>query len=397
MNYRTKLFVDRFIGPPVGFISNIAALLAGAVLRRDHSFRPLDGKEVIICKIVGMGSIVEFAPSLKALKKTYPSAKVTFVTSSSNAECMQMLSGYVDDVLFINDRSLAGLILSTYSVIFQMMRKKADTFINLEVYSYFTTFLSLLSLARNRYGYYRKSTAFRKGIDTHHVYFNTKKPIREVYAEVMKSIGVTEIDHSTVFPFYISKDQMTIVDEFLFNTKVDRFVIINSNASDLMPERKWEVENWKIVIQHFVRNTNFTVLLSGSLSENRIVADNFKHELATFPDRVYNIAGQFKLDAFVFLLQKTEMIISNDSGPLHLAFSQHTKSVSLWGPTDPAHLSVKQPFNVDIYKNVYCSPCLHHADRPPCNGNNICMKQISSMEVIEKATMLQEMEFFKEA
>lgn len=393
MNYRTKLFVDRFIGPPVGFISNIAALLAGAVLRRDHSFRPLDGKEVIICKIVGMGSIVEFAPSLKALKRKYPSAKVTFVTSSSNAECMQMLGDYVDDVLFINDRNLAGLILSTYSVIFRMIRKKADTFINLEVYSYFTTFLSLLSLARNRYGYYRKSTAFRKGIDTHHVYFNTKKPIREVYAEVMKSIGVTEIDHSTVFPFYISKDQMTIVDEFLCNTKVDRFVIINSNASDLMPERKWEVENWKIVIQHFIRNTNFTVLLSGSLPENRIVADNFKHELATFTDRVCNIAGQFKLDAFVFLLQKTEMIISNDSGPLHLAFSQHTKSVSLWGPTDPAHLSIKRPFNRDVYKNVYCSPCLHHADRPPCNGNNICMKQISAMEVIEKAIELQETEF----
>ncbi len=396
MNYRTKLFIDRFIGPPVGFVSNIAALLAGAVLRRDHGFRSLDGKQVIICKIVGMGSIVEFAPSLQALKKKYPSAKVTFVTSSSNAQCMQMLGDYVDDILLINDRSLAGLIFSTCGVIFQMVRKKADTFINLEVYSYFTTFLSLFSLARNRYGYYRKSTAFRKGIDTHQIYFNTKKSIREVYAEVMKLLEVTEVDYSTVFPFYVREEQKKNVNEFLSNATIERFIIINSNASDLMPERKWGVENWKLVIEHFVNNTSFTILLSGSSSENKLVADNFKDELRTFADRVYNIAGQFSLDGYVFLLQKAEMIISNDSGPLHLAFSQHTKSVSLWGPTDPAHLSIQQPFNVEIYKNVYCSPCLHHADRPPCNGHNICMKQISHTEVIEKATMLQEKAFLKE-
>ncbi len=393
MNYRTKLFVDRFIGPPVGFISNIAALLAGAVLRRDHRFRPLDGKEVIICKIVGMGSIVEFAPSLLALKKRYPASKVTFVTSSTNSECMQMLGDYIDDVLYINDRNLAGLFLSTCRVIIQMMRKRADTFINLEVYSYFTTFLSLLSLSRNRYGYYRKSTAFRKGIDTHHVYFNTKKSIREVYAEVMKLLGVTAIDYETAFPFYIRKEQKAMVAEFLHSKQIDRFIIINSNASDLMPERKWDVENWKTVIQHFMNNTKFTVLLSGSLAENKTVADNFKSELSLFADRLFNVAGQFTIDGYVFLLQKADMIISNDSGPLHLAFSQQIKSVSLWGPTDPAHLSVKQPFNVEVYKNVYCSPCLHHADRPPCNGDNICMKRISALEVIEKATLLQEKEF----
>lgn len=388
MNYRSKLFIDRLIGPPVGFISNIAALLAGAVLRRDHSFKPLNGREIMICKIVGMGSIVEFSPSLRALKKRYPDVRITFITSASNKECMQMLREFTDDVLYINDRNFATLFLSFCSVTVRMMRKRSDTFLNLEVYSYFTTFLSLLSLSRNRYGYYRKSTAFRKGIDTHHVYFNTKKSIREIYAELLKLLDVTEIDYSTVFPFYIRNEQVEKAEAFIKSRQIGHFIIINSNASDLMPERRWDTENWKAVISHFMQKTNYTVLLSGSLSEHKIVATGFANELSTFDTRVYNIAGQFALDGYVYLLKNAVMIISNDSGPLHLAFSQQSSSLSLWGPTDPDHLSIKQSFNIDIYKNVYCSPCLHNADRPPCNGNNICMKQISPSEVIEKAMFL---------
>lgn len=390
MNYRTKLLIDRIIGPPLGLLFNIIALAVGFVLKRDHGFRPLNGKRVVICKIVGLGSIVEFAPHLLSLREKYPAARVTFVTSLSNKDLMEMLSKYIDEVLYINDGSLFKLIVSTFETLVRLMLRKTDTFINLEVYSYFTTFLSILSFARNRYSYYRKSAAFRKGIDTHHIYFNTKRPIQNVYAQVMHLLEVDVIKHLDRFPFFISNEQKRKVDEFLIDNNVERFVIINTNASDLMPERKWLTENWIHVIQYLLSETSVTVFLSGSATEKQAVTESFSAMLAGYPERVKNIAGSFRLSAYTYLLQKAEFMVSNDSGPLHLAFSQKVKCISLWGPTDPDHLSLKAEINYEIYKEVYCSPCLHHADKPPCNGNNICMKNINSNEVIKRIQLLLE-------
>lgn len=389
MNYRTKLVIDRIIGPPLGILFNLLALAVGAVLRRDHTFKPLYGKRVVICKIVGLGSIVEFAPYLYSLKKKYPDVKITFVTSTSNKELMQMLSPGIDEVLYINDSSFLKLIRSTIQTIVKLMLRKADTFINLEVYSYFTTFISILSLARNRYSYYRKSAAFRNGIDTHHIYFNTKRPIKQVYEQVMRLLGVDTIEPVHQFSFLITDGQKQQVNEFLTKAKVNRFVIINSNASDLMPERKWLIENWVLVIQYLLHETPVKILLSGSGAEREIVEEKFSELLKSNPERVKNVAGIFGLAAYTYLLSKAELMISNDSGPLHLAFSQKIKCISLWGPTDPAHLSLRSDNNQEVYKEVYCSPCLHHADRPPCKGNNICMKLITSTDVIEKIQLLQ--------
>ncbi|WP_164972751.1 glycosyltransferase family 9 protein [Lacibacter luteus] len=281
------------------------------------------------------------------------------------------------------------LALSTADTIVKLMLRNADTFINLEVYSYFTTFISILSLSRNRYSYYRKSAAFRNGIDTHHIYFNTKRPLQEVYAQVMLLLQVEAIEQTSKFPFLIADEDKQKVNEFFRNNNVERFVIINSNASDLMPERKWLVENWLTTIEYLLKETPFTVLLSGSSAEKAGVEEQFSEVLYKHADRVKNVAGDFGLAAYTFLLRHAEFMISNDSGPLHLAFSQKTKCISLWGPTDPAHLALKSKNNYELYKEVYCSPCLHHADKPPCKGNNICMKNITSAEVIEKIQLLQ--------
>jgi len=57
-------------------------------------------------------------------------------------------------------------------------------------------------------------------------------------------------------------------------------------------------------------------------------------------------------------------------------------TVCLFGPVDPAHYGFhEEDFVETIYHPVYCSPCVHEADEPPCAGNNICMQKIQVDEV----------------
>jgi ADP-heptose:LPS heptosyltransferase len=388
MNYRTKLALDRAIGKPLSVLLNMAALAVGFVLRRNHKIENLNNKKIVICKIVGMGSIIEFAPMLKSLKDKFPAVEIIFITSVSNKEVMEILSRYIDKPVFINDTSFAALIISTCKAILFLVKQRIDTFINLEVYAYYTTFLSLLSLSRNRFGYYRKSTAFRKGIDTHLFYFNTQKNIREVYEQPIKMLGIETINYDAKIDLNISKSDNINTEVFLNEHNISKFILINTNASDLMPERRWPETHWQIVIEHLLQQTEVTVLLSGSKSEFKKVEEKFGLLIQQHKERLFNISGIFSLAEFICCIRKATIVITNDSGPLHLAFAESKPVISLWGPTSPAHLSIKSSYNKELYKDVYCSPCLHHADSPPCKGNNFCMKNISPYEVIESFTIL---------
>ncbi|MDH4221069.1 MAG: hypothetical protein OEW23_20115, partial [Candidatus Aminicenantes bacterium] len=183
MKYKTKLLLDHICGPPAMFLLNAVVYLAGKIIRRDHSIEAAEIKSIVIQKIVGMGSIIEFSPSLRAIRKCYRKASITFVSSLSNEELLKLYYGYyIDNLVLIDDRSFLRLLFSTFLAISKLITKKIDLFFNLEVYSSFSTFISVFSLARNRFGFYLRSTAFRKGLDTHHVFYNQHKNIREIYS-----------------------------------------------------------------------------------------------------------------------------------------------------------------------------------------------------------------------
>src|SRR5207253_1502582 len=119
-----------------------------------------------------MGSILQATPLLKALKRRYPKAKLIFATLRSNQELLRRLS-YIDEILTLDDRSMLAMGLTTLRTIATLIRRKADLYLDLEVYSAFASLLALWGVTRNRIGFYRHSTAFKKGIYTHLVFFNT--------------------------------------------------------------------------------------------------------------------------------------------------------------------------------------------------------------------------------
>ena len=76
-------------------------------------------------------------------------------------------------------------------------------------------------------------------------------------------------------------------------------------------------------------------------------------------------------------------MVTNDTGPMHMAWALGAPTVALFGPGDPVHYGPSDYRFRVIKKSIYCSPCLYEADEPPCNGNNVCMQRISADEVLE--------------
>jgi len=372
------------------FLLNAVVYLAGKIIRRDHSIEAAEIKSIVIQKIVGMGSIIEFSPSLRAIRKCYRKASITFVSSLSNEELLKLYYGYyIDNLVLIDDRSFLRLLFSTFLAISKLITKKIDLFFNLEVYSSFSTFISVFSLARNRFGFYLRSTAFRKGLDTHHVFYNQHKNIREIYSYMISKAGCKDFDRDDLLNFNIPEKTISKINAYFDKNNIKKYILINANASELSLERKWVETNWIKLIKRLINETDYVILLSGSPNERDYIQKEIIDQIEEkYKGQIINIAGQFNIEEFIYIIRCCSLFVTVDSGPYHLGVIENIKMVSLWGPENPFLYGTARDNQISIYKNIYCSPCIKQTYSPPCQGDNVCMKSISVDEVMEKILSL---------
>jgi heptosyltransferase II len=395
MTHKGRILADRLLAVPLAFLFNGIARLLGRLLRRDHSVTSENVKVIIVAKLIGMGSILQSAPLLKALKQRYPHAKLIFVTMRSNRELLLRLSS-VDEILVLDDRSLLSMAGTTLRILATLIHRRADLYFDLEVYSGFASLLALWAVTRNRLGFYRHSTAFKKGIYTHLVYFNTRMPVRRLYLQLGRVAGVPAGQSELMGPVLIHELDRSAVCRLLAEVpgwRPDKpYIVINPNASDLLLERRWPTQSVIETIDRLV-SSGSQVVLMGAPNEAGFVQSVFALLPPEVQFRVANTAGRLSLGELLALLEGAACVLTNDTGPMHMAIALQRPTVCLFGPANPEHYGQDLPYVEIFYAQVFCSPCLYEADEPPCNGNNICMQRIEPHAVVGAVQRLADMGF----
>ena len=378
MTFRQRILFDRLLAVPVAVWLNAAVYLLGRILRRDHSIQPATTREIVVCKLVGMGSILQATPLLRALKQRFPQARVTFVALRANRDLLKRVEG-VDRTLCLDDRGVLSMAWSSARILASLISSRPDHYFDLEVYSGFTCLLSLFSLARNRLGFYRHSNRFKKGIYTHLVYFNTRMPVRRIYLQLGCLAGVSTSANDVLGPVHIEPSERETLRKKLSDLGLaadQPFVLVNPNASDLLIERRWPKEYFVEAINRLAGNGN-NIVLMGTRAEAAYVSSLLEGVSAGLRKRVFNTAGMLSLGELLALIDTAACVLTNDTGPMHMAFALQRPVVCLVGPADPVHYGMEGPNIVTLYAPVSCSPCIYEVDEPPCHGNNVCMKRLS--------------------
>ncbi|HWN58479.1 MAG TPA: glycosyltransferase family 9 protein [Methylomirabilota bacterium] len=390
MTHRSRILADRLIAVPAAFLFNVAARFLGTIMRRDHSITSSNINRIVVAKLIGMGSILQATPLLRALKQRYPNARLTFVTMRANQEFVNRLSN-VDDVLVLDDRNLLAMAITTLQTLVTLVRLRADLYFDLEVYSAFASLLALCAVTRNRLGFYRHSTAFKNGIYTHLVYFNTRMPVRQLYLQLGRVIGVPPAQSEETGPIRVEDEDKSavvgILSQHLEWRSNQPYIVVNPNASDLLLERRWPTESVVETIRRLV-SLGHQVALIGARNELPYVKSLFDRLPPETQSGVLNTAGALTLGEMLALLDGAACVLTNDSGPMHIAVALGRPTVCLFGPANPEHYGHELPTVANLYAPVFCSPCLYEADQPPCNGNNICMQRIKPEPVIQAVLRL---------
>jgi ADP-heptose:LPS heptosyltransferase len=160
-----------------------------------------------------------------------------------------------------------------------------------------------------------------------------------------------------------------------------KIVLVNPNASEFLPQRKWPLQHYIELIQLILKNhPKHLILLTGSPSE-RIEIQSIV--TAVGHSQCLNFAGEISFLDLIPLYSLSQVLITNDSGPGHFSSVTPIKSFVFFGPETPL-LYGSLGNSTPIYAHYACSPCVsaYNHRKTPCQ-NNECLKTLQPSGVYE--------------
>ena len=410
ISVNTMRAIDHWVGVPLcAIVSPFVAVVDG--IKNIFSRGPETPKKLLFIELSEMGSAILVDPAMRNAQAR--GAEIFFLIFKSNRASLTLLNTVKPENIFtIDSSSLSGLIKDTLRFLVLARYHRIDAVIDLELFSRFTALLTGLCGARKRVGYhiFHGEGLWRGFMLTRKVHYNphihiTKNFLALIHAAFAKEIEVpfskihiadaeVKLEQAVINPDVLKKVLARIEKKaaeagISFTFGKNRIILINPNASDLLPQRRWSQQRFSELIQAVnQRYPEDLILITGSPAEFvyvdkvRFVA-NVKNAL--------NFAGQVTFSELPPLYTLSDVMVTNDSGPGHFSAVTPLRTVVLFGPETPA-LYGSVGNSIAITANLACSPCVSAANhrKTPCH-DNVCMQAISVAQVLEKVDIqLQE-------
>ena len=390
MNVDMMRKVDYYVGIPLAFV--------GTILDKTFNiFRSVDAvkpKNVLLIELSEMGSAIIVDPAMRKLKANID-GELYFVIFSKNKISLDLLGTVKsENVYMLDESSIGSLIFSAIKFIFWCRKMKIDSTIDLELFSRVTALLSFVSGAKNRVGFhsFHNEGLYRGDFLTKKVAYNPHQHIAKSFVALVDALlnpneeipytkriipdneiviakaHIDEADKKEVLKIIASKYEG-------FDAIVNPVILVNSNASDLLPQRRWDKKNYCEVIKKILSyNEKAIILLTGAPAEfdgAQLLADCVSDK------RCINFAGGVKFLQLPTLYSLSAFMLTNDSGPAHFASITDMHTFVIFGPETPALYGSLGP-TTPIFAKMACSPCVSASNhrKTPCSDNQ-CIQVIT--------------------
>lgn len=327
---------------------------------------------VLIIRLSSIGDVILTTPVLKELKRKYPDIIIDFLVMENFKDA---ISGcpYIDNLILFNKKKHdglkkmiafgKGLKTNNYDYIFDLHAKVRSKVIS-------------NAIGVKTYTYKKRGLLKSILVKTKAIKYKVDDTIIKNYFGAFKVLGLEYIGEDLTFSF--DKKDMD---------KLDTLCIEYENVPMIAPgaskeTKKWTKEGFAELIKLLYNKYGKKPIIIGSNSEYEM-CEQIKNLAG---DVAVNLAGKLTLKESGALLSKAKFLVTNDSGPFHIARGVKCPTFVIFGPTSPEMFEYDKE-NVLIYLNEPCSPCSLHGDKACPQKHFNCMKKLSAkmvMEIIEK-------------
>lgn len=320
-----------------------------------------------------IGDLVMATPILTDLRKTFPRARITAMAKTPICELLE--GDLAIDELFCFRKP---------SNQFLKREEKRNIIAKLQEGKYDLGILLTNSFS-SAWWFWQAGIARRIGYSSFPRNFfltdRVAKPIEKVHQVdfYKRLLAPLKIPISKTAPrLYVSEKELQESRELLFQRgykKGKTLVGINPGAS-YGSAKCWPADRFRSLALRLL-DDGVSVVFFGDVASMDLV----KSICSGLPKEVMDLAGVTSLRELVCLIQDCDLLITNDSGPMHIADAVNTPLVAIFGSTDDQVTGPYGQKNSVLTKRVSCSPCMKRV----CPIDFRCMMQISVEEVVQKA------------
>ncbi len=367
-----------------GAVSDPTGRRPGGKNLNDKILRPArddsSSMRILLTRTDRIGDVVLSTPAIKAVRDKYPDAYIVFMVRPYAKDIVEG-NPYLDEAIVYDKYGKDRSIFSTVRFALGLRKKKFDLAVMLHPTSR-VHLIAYLAGIPERVGFDRKSAIFLTK-KLAHVKQKGEKHELEYTLDLLGLAGIAAKDKELFVP--IRENDAKKVDELLKEHHVGPdvpIVVINPGAS--CPSKRWKSENFAAICDALAAKHKARIF---------IVSDEANKEFAGAVTKAMkyepvNLAGKTTVGVLAALLSKCNLLISNDSGPVHIACAVGTPVISIFGRKDsglsPGRWGPTGEKSAVFHKNVGCSPCLAHN----CKRRFKCLEAITPAEVLTAAEKL---------
>jgi heptosyltransferase-2/heptosyltransferase-3 len=374
-----------------GIAGRAAVRLRGAVrsvLRPPRPCPPAEEiRRILVVKRRGLGALVCATPALRALRERCPRAELVLLTSPE----LQPL--YEDAPLGVRPRALPDLSAGgVRQGMRDLLPEPPDVALDLDGVDPVSRRLVWAAGARFLAGL---AVRGRGGLDAA-VPPEPGRHAAEVFSRVAALAGAECPDAPVLEAPRVREAERARVAEWLAEWRVPeavRLIGVNMNAGAFAPRRAWPGEKFILLAQDLEERAACRTVFFGAPEDDTYVARHLKH----MENPPVNLTGQTSVRQLAALLERLDLLVTNDAGPLHLAAALGTPTVSVFGPGSPDRFGPPETErHAVIYRPPACGACVDFLSGRlgACRKGEHCVRDIPLEEV--RRTVLEMLEHLEE-
>lgn len=326
-------------------------------------------KNILVIKLRAVGDVLLSTIVTKNLRLAFPSSRIEYLTEPPSVSFLET-NPYIDGVMAYDRSTTSGL-----GLIQQVRRKGFDLVIDL-FGNPRTALVTRLSRARYRVGFRFRGRSYAynirvspRGGEVHNTQFNL---------DAIEAIGVDIQDRNTYF--HVTPKDDEAADFFLRGAELGGRFIAGINTGGGWYTKRWGLDRFARLADLLVEQRGASVILlwgPGQKPDVESIQSMMKHKAFIPPETTLLQLGA--------LLKRCSILVSNDSGPMHIAAAVGTPVLGIYGPTNPI---LQGPYGTNhvVVRNekLECLGC----NFTSCPIGHPCMKELTVDDVLNGVKLL---------
>ena len=334
-------------------------------------------KKILIIRVDRIGDVILSTPVIKAVREANPASHIAFMVQPY---CREIVKGnpYLNEVIVYDKEEAEKGILGNLAFILKLVRHRFDLAIILHPTNR-THIIAFLAGIPERVGYDVKMGCLLTKRIPHTKQFGLKHEI-DYTLDILRYIGIEPKDKTLYMPID-DVSESKIKDILKINNVANDEMVIAIHPGASCPSKKWPLENFVKAANSLASIYKARIaVLSGT--REKALGDEMANSIRPAP---INLSGRTTIGDLASILRRSRLLISNDSGPVHIACAVGTPVIAIFGRNDmglsPTRWGPAGKDDRVLHKDVGCDVCLAHN----CKIGFKCLEAITVEEVLAAA------------